>query len=63
MAFWPNVHYLPHPTQGFIWRFFFLGGGGGGGMGWCGVGGVIRESIDLSEYPCEYARPLPTGVN
>ena len=20
-------------------------------MGWCGVGDVIRESIDLSEYP------------
>ena len=28
-------------------------------MGWCGVGAVIRESIDLSEYPCEYARGLP----
>ena len=24
-------------------------------MGWCGVGAVIRESIDLSEYQCEYA--------
>ena len=26
-----------------------------GGMGWCTyrVGAVIRESIDLSEYPCE----------
>ena len=24
-------------------------------MGWCGVGTVI----DLSEYPCEYARALP----
>ena len=22
-------------------------------MGWCGVGAVIRESIDLSKYPCE----------
>ena len=28
-------------------------------MGWCGVGAVIMESIDLSEYPCEYARALP----
>ena len=27
--------------------------------GWCGVGTVIRESSDLSEYPCEYARALP----
>ena len=35
------------------------GGGGGGGGGWCGVGAVIRESIDLSQYPCEYARALP----
>ena len=25
------------------------GGGGGGDMDWCGVGAVIRESIDLSE--------------
>ena len=23
------------------------------------MGTVIRESIDLSEYPCEYARALP----
>ena len=28
-------------------------------MGWCGVGDVVRESIDLSEYPYEYARALP----
>ena len=23
-------------------------------MGWCGVGTVIRELIDFSEYSCEY---------
>ena len=28
-------------------------------MGWSGVG---AESIDLSEYPCEYARTLPTII-
>ena len=27
-------------------------------MGWCGVGVVIMESIELSEYPCEFARGL-----
>ena len=30
-----------------------------GASSWCGVGVVIRESIDLSEYLCEYARVLP----
>ena len=46
-------------------------GGGSGRSGWrdreifpltwCGVGVCYRESIDLSEYPCEreYARALP----
>ena len=28
-------------------------------MGWCGVGDFIRESIELTEYPCEFARALP----
>ena len=43
---------------------FYLGGGGGGGgnMGLCGVGAVIRESIDLSEYPCEYATAYGVDV-
>ena len=42
----------------FIRRFFFFFGGGGGGWGWCGVGAVIRESVDLLEYPYEYTRAL-----
>ena len=33
---------------------FFLGGRN---MGWCGVD--CYKGIDLSEYPCEYARALP----
>ena len=39
--------------------FYFSLRRGGGNMGWCVVGTVIRESSDLSEYPCEYARALP----
>ena len=27
--------------------------------GWCGVEVVVSESIEFSEYPCEFARTLP----
>ena len=40
-----------HDIVCLIWIFNLVVGGD---MGWCGVGTVIRELIDFSEYSCEY---------
>ena len=51
-------HMSYHPREWGLWCYLEIFCWEGN-MGWCGVGVVIRESIDLSEYPCEYARALP----
>ena len=49
-----HAHVSYHPREWGLWWAGFLSEEfllEGGNMGWCGVGVVIRESMDLSEYP------------